>query len=66
MQCILERAGCILLLRVSCCTQVAPSAHLISTAHVPHVPRPLQLISCALPLCGDTPASSIALRSLLP
>jgi hypothetical protein len=35
------------LLRIS----AAPAAaHLISTAHVPHVPRPLQLMSCALPL----------------
>jgi hypothetical protein len=60
---------------VKCCLQVihitwpiagGQSAYLISTAHVPHVPRPRQLMSCARPLWGDALLTSMAVRSLSP
>lgn len=37
-----------------------------STAHVPHVPRPRQLINCELLLCGERPRRSNAVRSNSP
>ena len=47
------------------CGETAESA-LISTAHVPQVPRPRQLIILELPLCGETPRRSSAVRSSSP
>jgi len=38
----------------------------ISTAHVPHVPSPRQLMSLELPLWGVTPALRSAVRSVVP
>lgn len=38
----------------------------ISTAHVPHVPNPRQLMSLELPLWGDTPPLRSAVRSVVP
>ena len=39
---------------------------MISTAHVPQVPNPRQLITRALPLCGVSPERNSAVRSLVP
>jgi len=48
---------------VHCCGSPGPCT---STAQVPQVPSPRQLISAARPLCGVTPASSMAVRSVAP
>ena len=46
--------------------ETASSGPRICTAHVPHVPRPRQLITLALPLCGVSPARNSAVRSFEP
>ena len=48
---------------VQACGSTGPR---ISTAHVPQVPSPRQLIRVARPLCGVTPAWSIAVRRVAP